>query len=170
MKKISIQLILLFFLLIFLQVWLFNNIHLFGVATPLVYIYFLIKLPIGMNRNVAMLLSALLGFIIDIFGNTLGLTMFAMVISGFIRYYLVKLFTPRDIPDDCIPSFDTFGKFLFLRYAGVITLIHVFLLYSIESFSLFNPGVIFLRIISSFTLTFLLIFAFESINFGIFKK
>ena len=170
MKKISIKLILLFFLLVFLQVWLFGNIHLFGFATPLVYIYFLIKLPIRMNRNVVMLLSVLLGFIIDIFGSTLGLSMLVMVISGFIRYYLVKLFTPRDIPNDCIPSFDTFGKFLFLRYAGAITLIYAFLLYSIESFSLFNPGLIFLRIISSFSLTFLLIFAFESINFDVFKK
>jgi len=170
MKNFSINLIILFILLVFLQVWLFDNIHLFGIATPLLYIYFLIKIPIRTNRNVIILLSALLGFIIDIFGSTLGLNMLVMVICGFLRYYLIRLFAPRDIPDDSIPSFYTFGKYLFLRYAGTITLIQIFLLFSIESLSLFNPLLLFLRIIGSFTLTFLLIFAFESINIDVFKK
>ena len=170
MKKMSLSLIMLFFLLVFLQVGLFSNIHLFGYATPLLYIYFLIKLPVGMNRNTVLFISALLGFIIDIFGSTLGLNMLVMVICGFLHYYLIRLFAPRDIPDDCIPSFNSFGKYLFLRFAGVITLIQVFLLYTIESLSLFNPKIVFLHIISSFTLTFLLIFASESIKFDVLKK
>ena len=123
-----------------------------------------------MNPNITMLLSALLGFIIDIFGGTLGLNMLVLVITGFLRHYLVKLFAPKDIFEDYIPSFTTFGKFLFLRYAGAITIIQVFLLYSIESFSLFSPGILFLRIAGSFTLTILLIFAFESLSFDVYKK
>jgi len=170
MKKMSLSLIMLFFLLVFLQVGLFNNIHLFGLATPLLYIYFLIKLPVGINRSTVILLSTFLGFIIDIFGGTLGLNMFVMVVCGFLHYYFVRLFAPRDIPDDCIPSFDTFGKYFFLRFSGIITLIQVFLLYFIESFSLFNTKLLFLHTISSFTITFLLIFAFESIKFDVFKK
>ena len=71
MKNISIRFTLLFILLVFLQVWLFGNINLFGFATPLLYIYFLIKLPLRMNRNTIILLSVLMGFIIDIFGGTL---------------------------------------------------------------------------------------------------
>ena len=91
MKKIPFRLIILFIFLVFLQIWLFDNIHLFGFATPLLYIYFLIKLPISMNRNIVILLSALLGFIIDIFGGSLGLSMTALVMVGFLRYYLLKL-------------------------------------------------------------------------------
>jgi len=170
MKKISFRLIFLFILLVFLQVWLFGNIHLFGLATPLLYIYFLIKLPIDMNRNVVLGLSALLGFIIDIFSGTLGLTMFVMVIVGFLRYYLLKLFVPRDVFDDSMPSFSTLGKVMFIRYAGVISFIHILLLYLLESFSLFTPWLLFLHIISSFTLTFLLIFAFESVDIDVLKK
>ena len=170
MNKTYFRLILLFFLLVFLQVWLLSTIHLFGLATPLLYIYFLIKLPIKMNRNIILLVSALLGFVIDIFGDTLGLNMLVMVVCGLLRIYLLKLFTPRDISDDCIPSFNTFGKYLFLRYAGVITLIQVSLLFFIESLSLFNLKLLLLQIMSSFILTFLLIFAFESINIDMFKK
>ena len=170
MKKISIKLVLLFILLIFLQVWLFSNIHLFGFATPLLYIYFLIKLPVNTNRSVVLALSTLLGFIIDVFSGTLGLNMFVMVIIGFFRYYLLKLFAPRDLFDESMPSFSSFGKLLFMRYAGVITLIHIFLLYIVESFSLFTPWLLFLRIASSFVMTILLIFVFESVNFDVFKK
>jgi rod shape-determining protein MreD len=170
MKKIFFQLTLLFILLIFLQIWLFDNIRLFGYAAPLLYVYFLIKLPVSMNRNAVLGLSALLGFTIDIFSGTLGLCMTVMIITGFLRYYMLKLFTPRDLFDDSIPSFTAFGKSLFMQYAGSVSLIQIILLYSIESFSLFNPLSLFLRIISSFTLTILLIFAFESVNFDVFKK
>ena len=170
MKKIFFQLIALFIFLVLLQVWLFNNIRLFGFIIPLFYVYFLIKLPINMNRNVVILLSALLGFIIDIFGGTLGLSMTALVIAGFLRYYILKLLTPRDVFIDYFPSFSNFGKYLFMQYAGAVTLIHVFLIYAIESFSLFIPKLLFFRITGSFTLTILLIFAFESINLDVFKK
>jgi len=170
MKKITYRLIIIFILLVFLQIWLFGNVHLFGFATPLLYIYFVIKLPVNMNRNAVLGLSALLGFIIDIFSGTLGLTMFVMVIIGFLRYPLLKLFAPRDIFDESTPSFSTFGKSVFIRYAGVVTLIHIFLLYVIESLSLFAPGILLLRIAGSFILTILLIFAFESINFDVFEK
>jgi rod shape-determining protein MreD len=170
MKKTSFQLIALFFLLVFLQVGLFGNIRIFGFATPLPYIYFLIKLPVRMNRNLVLIVSALLGFTIDVFSGTLGFHILVAVFTGFLRYYLLKLFAPRDVFDDYIPSFSTFGKNLFIRYAGAITLIQVNLLYLIESFSLLTPLLLLLRIASSFTLTILLIFVFENINFGAFKK
>ena len=168
--KISLRLVALFILLVFLQIWIFDNIHLFGFATPLLYIYFLIKLPIKLSRNIVMLLSALLGFIIDVFGGTLGLNMTAMIIIGFLRYYLLKLFAPKDVFDDYSPSFNSFGTYFFIRYAGITTLIHIILLYMIESLSVFNPLLLSLRIIGSFILTILLIFAFESVNLNVFKK
>jgi rod shape-determining protein MreD len=170
MNKAAIQRFLLFILLVLLQVWLFNNIHLFGVATPFVYIYFALKLPVKMNRNTTLMLSALMGLIIDMFGFTLGLNMFVMIIFGFLRFYLLKLFAPRDVYEDYVPSFETFGKFMFIRYAGTMTLIHVTILHLMESFTLFDPVKLVLRILSSLILTVLLIWAIESINIKGFKK
>jgi rod shape-determining protein MreD len=170
MSKTTIQRILLFILLILLQIWLFNNIHLFGVATPFVYLYFTLKLPVKMDRNVVLLLSALMGLIIDIFGSTLGLNMFVMVIIGFLRFYLLKLFAPRDVFEDYVPSFETLGNFMFVRYVGTLTLIHVVILHLMESFTLFDPVNLGLRIMGSFILTVVFICAFESINIRGFKK
>jgi len=170
MSKTTIQQISLFILLVLLQIWLFNNIHLFRVATPFVYIYFTLKLPVKMNRNMVLILSALMGLVIDLFGYTLGLNLFVMVIVGFLRYYLLKLFAPRDVYEDYVPSFETFGNFMFVRYVGTLTFIHVTILHLMESFTLFDPLNLALRIISSFILTVLLISAFESINIKGFKR
>jgi rod shape-determining protein MreD len=127
-------------------------------------------LPVNMNRNTVLLLSVFMGFIVDIFDYTLGLSMLSLTIVGFLRHYFLKLFAPRDAFDEYIPSFSTFGKFLFIRYAGILTLIHCVILFSIESFTLFDPLLLFLRIVGSFSLTILIIFAFESLNFDFFKK
>ena len=170
MSKTAIQQIFLFVLLVLLQIWLFNNIHLFGVATPFVYLYFMLKLPVKMNRNMVLILSALMGLIIDLFGSTLGLNMFVMVMIGFLRFYFLKLFAPRDVYEDYVPSFETFGNFMFVRYVGTLTLIHVTILHLMESFTLFDPINLVLRILGSFILTVLLICAFESINVRGFKK
>jgi rod shape-determining protein MreD len=170
MKVSVIHQVFLFFLLVFLQIWLFNSIHLFGLATPLLYIYFLIKLPINMGRNTVLILSALMGLFIDIFEYTPGLNMLALVIIGFLRYYFLKLFVPKDVFDVFAPSFTSLGKLLFMRYAGTLALIHALILYAIESFTLFDPFLLLLRIVSSFLLTTLFIFAFESIKSDLFKK
>lgn len=170
MNKAAIQRFLSFILLVLLQVWLFNNIHLFGVATPFVYLAFTLKLPVKMNRNTVLMLSALMGLIIDLFGSTLGLNMSVMVIVGFLRSYLLKLFAPRDVYEDYVPSFETLGNFMFVRYAGTMTLIHVTILHLMEAFTLFDPVKLVLRILSSFILTVLLICAIESINTKGFKK
>jgi len=112
----------------------------------------------------------LLGFFVDVFGGTLGLSMTAMTITSFLRYYLLKIFAPDDVFEDYLPSFTAFGKYLFMQYAGIATFIHIALVFVLESLSLFNPLLLLLRIAGSFTLTILLIFAFESINYSGFKK
>ncbi|MDR2407661.1 MAG: rod shape-determining protein MreD [Bacteroidales bacterium] len=162
--------LLLFLLLVFLQVWLFNKIHLGGFATPLIYIYFIIKLPVDMNRNLVLLLSALLGLTIDLFIFTLGVNMLAATVVGFSRAYFLKLFSPRDIFESYSPSFFTFGKLLFFRYIYLTILLHQVVLFFIESLSLFDSFMLFLRVLGSFVLTVPFILAFEYIKLGKIKN
>ena len=49
MKISYLRELLLFLLLILLQVLLLSRISLFGLATPVLYGYFLLKLPVGRN-------------------------------------------------------------------------------------------------------------------------
>ncbi len=154
----------LFLLLAFLQVTLFNRIHILGYATPLLYVYSIIKMPVDMNRNLVLLLSVLMGFIVDIFDFTLGLNMLACTLTGFSRFYFLKLFSPRDLIESVSPSFRSFGKGLFIRYASVVTFIHIMIVYFTESLTLFDPLHLIYRIVGSFLITIVLIFAVESLN------
>ncbi len=160
----------LFLILILLQVWVFNQIHLFGVAIPLVYIYFVIKLPSEMNRSLVLALSFFLGLTIDMFSYTLGMSALASTAAGFSRYYSLKLFSPRDMPDIYIPSIRTLGVPVFLRYAGAVVLLHQVIYFITESLSMFDIVALLLKMAGSFILTMLLIFALESIHFDFLKK
>ena len=155
-----------FILLVFLQVGVFDKIHIFGYATPLLYIYFIIQLPINLNRNTVVLLAAMLGLCIDLFSYTLGLNMLACVVAGFFRHYLLKLFAPKDTHEGYFPASVTLGRTLFFRYAIGMILLHQLVLFSIESLSLFDPLNLFLRVVGSFTLTFILIFGLVNLNWG----
>jgi len=94
-------------------------------------------------------------------GDTLGLNMLAMVVAGFLRIYFLRLFAPRDMADDCIPSVSTFSRNLFLRYAAMILLVHHAVLFVTEAgHAIFLP-LLFARIAGSFLLTMLIIYGGE---------
>ncbi len=149
-----------FVVLLLLQVLVLNHISFWGYATPFLYIYFIIKMPIGTNRNLLMLIGFVLGFIIDIFCNTPGINAAAAVFAAFVRRPVQGLFFAREDFEQFVPNMMTLGA-AFMKYAIVITLIHHLLLISFSSFSYFNIQTIILRVISSTILTSILIFAIE---------
>ena len=162
--------ILLFFFLILLQVWVFNQIHLFRIATPLIYLYFILSLPSSTNRNLVVFLSFILGLSIDIFSYSLGMHAIAATVAGFSRDFSLKLFTSRDLPNEYTPSIRLLGFLSYLKYAVPIVLLHNTVYFFVESLSLLDPVGLFLRIAGSFILTMIVIVAFESFNSDILKK
>lgn len=53
--------------LILLQVLILNNVHIAGVATPFLYVYFILKFNSGTSRNELMVWGFCMGLAIDIF-------------------------------------------------------------------------------------------------------
>lgn len=149
-----------FILLIFLQVSVFNHISFIGYATPFLYIYFILKMPIDTNRSVLMLLAFILGFTIDIFCNTPGQNAAATVFVAFMQRPVQNLFFAREDFELFVPSIATLGA-TFFKYACVVIFLHNMSLILISSFSYFNFQTILLRIISSTILTCILVFAIE---------
>lgn len=155
---------LLFVSLILLQVWVFNRVHLFGLITPLPYIYFLLKLSSKMNRNAVLLWGFSMGLCIDVFNNTPGLNALALTIVGFLRYYLLQLMISRE-EEAIIPSSRTMGGWGFMRYAMILVLLHHTILFATEAFSVYSPLLLVLKIAGSSLFTLLLILALEIVNF-----
>ena len=158
-----------FLVLVILQIWILNKIHLFGFATPLFYTYFILKLP-DIGRNPLLFIACFLGLVIDFFSYTLGLNMLACTMMGFSRHYAINTFAPRDMSESFVPSVETFGFPLFMRYALVLTLIHHLIFFVTESFTFLDPLTLLLKIAGSFILTMLLIWGTEQLKLEFLKK
>jgi len=164
MKLSYIYEIVLFVALILLQTLLLNRISLFGIVTPVLYIYFLLKLPVGRNRYYVIISAFLMGLIIDIFLNTPGMNTAAITIVAAFRKNILGLFFEREGYDDFVPGINTAAG-PFVRFTIFMVLLHLTLLFFIESFTLFNLKNTLLRIVTSSIVTIPLIIAFDSLIF-----
>ena len=146
-----------FVVLVLVQVLILNNIHFLRVATPFLYLYFILKMPVGSSRTNVVFFSFLIGLTIDVFSNTP---------AGFIRHSLIQLLMGKDLPEGINPSYKTFGYGGFFRYTLLFVVIHHVALFLIESLTLFDPLFLAIRIAASVVTTTLLICTIEAFNIG----
>lgn len=153
-----------FVALVLVQVLLLNNICLFGLATPFIYIYFLLVVDKDIDRNTLMLIAFFLGLSVDVFSNTPGVNAGASVLIAFMRPVLLRLFSPRDEYENFEPGIYTLGPWAFVRYAFVTALLHHTALFLLEAFSFVNLGYLSLRIFCSALLTVALVMTIEFVR------
>jgi len=162
MAKEILRFALLFIVLVLCQVVVFNHICLFGVAIPLVFVYFLIKLPVTLGINWVMTVAFLMGLTVDIFSNTQGMNALACTIVSVLRLPALRLYVPRQ--DDLAnpePSVRSLGASVFMKYAISVVTLYCALFFMIEAFTFFDALQLLLRIVCSSILTFVIILAFE---------
>lgn len=147
-------------LLVLIQVLILNNIHLFGVASPYLYILALLALPIAMSPAVAMLVAFVLGFVIDIFCNSYGIHASASVLVAFLRPYVMHMVVKRENLEKNRPSIANFGSSYYL-YALVLIAVHHLMLFSLEAFSFAHTGMVLLKTVCSTLFTFILVVCVE---------
>lgn len=155
-----------FLLLLFLQVLVFNHIHILEYTTPLVYIYLILLFPLGTSRWRLLLWGFLLGFCIDTFSNTPGVASSTLTLMAMIQPMLLKVFVPRDATEELKwhPAAGTMGWGAFIRYLACGVLLYVTMFFLLESFSFFNETILLYSIGGSTLLTILILIAFEGIR------
>ncbi|MDR1937774.1 MAG: rod shape-determining protein MreD [Tannerellaceae bacterium] len=153
-----------FVILVLVQVLVLNNIHFLRLVTPFLYIYFIIKLPVGYSSVQVTFLSFLLGMAIDILSNTSGMHAAACTLAGFARPYIIWVFMREDLPENIYPSYKTFGYGGFIRFAFVFVLLHHISLFLIESLTLFDPLFLTIRIVAGVAMTTAFICVIEAFN------
>ena len=134
-----------------LQVLLFDQLQLWGVCHPYIYILCLLMLPITMPHNIQMLLGALAGLIMDIFCNSLGVHMAACILLMFIRPYLLgAIVNDKERLNEQI-SLRAIGMEALLKYVIILVLTHHLTVFSLAAWSWHYIGfVLWETIISSF--------------------
>lgn len=164
MKLSYIYEVILFVTLVLLQVLLLSRISLFGLAAPILYIYFLLKLPIGRNLFFVIISGFLLGLVIDIFLNTPGMNAAATTIVAALRKPIMEMVFSREEYEEFTPGIHS-SSAAFVKFSIIIVLLHLTLLFFIESFTFFNLLNTVLRIVLSSALTLVLIFALDMLMY-----
>jgi rod shape-determining protein MreD len=150
------------FLIFFLaQVIVLGRIHLFGVATPLLYVYFVLQFPRNYPKWALLLWSFSMGLLVDIFFNTPGVAAASLTVIAAIHPYYLELFIPHDSPEDLRPTLKTFGTMRYSNYVIPLVFVYCVLFFTLEHFSFFNAIHWLLCVVGSTLLTVALIFTFE---------
>ena len=162
MKNV-LEFLLWFLGLVFFQVLLFNNIQIAGVINPYLYIYFIIALPIHINRISLVGIGFALGIVIDMFSNTWGIHAMATTFVAYLRPYILRLISTQEEQDRIMPRFRTMGA-NYLKYIVLIVFIHHLLLFLLEVFSFKYFWLVLLKSLVSTLITIVLVLTLEKIR------
>lgn len=153
-----------FVLLLLLQALVFNHVHIFGYATPMPYVYFLLILPSDTSRWVYVLTGFLLGLGVDMCTNTPGMAAGAMCLLGLVTPWLLKMFAPNDGNDVFEPSRKVMEWSSFVKYTLFSVLVYCLAFFMLEAFSFFDWQILLINILGSTLLTTLFVIAMEAIR------
>lgn len=151
-----------FVTLVLLQVLLFNNMNFMGYASPYIYLLFFLHLPISFKTTYSMLLGFLMGLLVDIFANTMGVHTFACVLLCFVRnQWIALLFSSLNAQQDDTLTPLRVGWLNYLKYVLGLVLLHHLFIYMLEAFTFYAFGYTLIRIVINTIFTTSLIFCYE---------
>lgn len=151
-----------FVLLILTQVLIFNNLNFMGFINPMVYVIFFYWYPIKGNRAIFMIIAFLLGFIIDIFSDTMALNALASLTIAYARPVLMRF---------CFGVNYEFQNFSFKNTTNIqrvtllalMVLIHHLIFFSLEILSIAHILLILKKVFATGIVTLILCTLFSSL-------
>ena len=150
--------------LVLLQGLVIGQIQAARIAVPLVYTFFLLKLPSDVSKNRILFYAFALGLAVDIFGNTPGLNASASLCLGLARPTLLRWQTGRDAAECFIPKVRTMGLAPYARYIIPAIFLHAFVLNMMDTFSFFRIDQIFLSTLADAGVTIILFMLAELVG------
>jgi hypothetical protein len=123
-----------FFIYLFYQVLILQNVVLFHTAFCFLYILYLLLLPVETNPLVLMGIGFLMGFAVDMFYESIGLHAFACVLIMYVRNFWLNSMTPQGGYDsNSTPSLALGGVQWFIIYSLPLVFLHHSVLFFMEA-------------------------------------
>lgn len=154
-----------FFIYLLVQVLLFKSFILFNTAFCFLYVAFILFLPIEINTLALMFIGFSLGFMVDIFYDSLGLHAFTMVLIAYLRNYWLSVISPQGGYDTGTgPTLAVNGVQWFLVYTVPMIFLHHFVLFFLEAGGFVVFWYTMLKVMASllFTMTVILLIQYIS--------
>ena len=149
-------------LLVFaLQVLLLDHLHIGSLGVLMIYILFLINLPVRTPRWAEMLIGFGVGMLMDIWHSSLGIHIAACVALTFVRPILLTN-TIQDverIKDNL--SIQNIGRADYTKCAVLLTILHHFIVLSLEMWNIHLWWMVLLQTLISSAMTLCIILGYE---------
>jgi rod shape-determining protein MreD len=155
-----------FVLLVLIQVFLLKNTGYYNLATPHLYILFILLLPFEIPNFLLFVLAFLMGLTIDVFYDTLGLNAAACTVLALVRIFYISVTVQKQgFDNEPEPRLGLMGFRWFIFYTAILTFFHHLVLISFEVFRFSDVPYILLRVFLSSAFTIFLILVTEFIFF-----
>lgn len=135
MNKDVLANIIRFVVLVLVQVLVLNHIDFLGYINPYIYILFILLYPVKNNRMLFIFLSFILGLSVDMFSDSGGIHAAASVTLAFIRPVFLKSIFGALYEHQTI-KFNSIAFNQKLVYITLMTLVHHFIMFSLEVFNI----------------------------------
>jgi hypothetical protein len=153
-----------FVLLILMQFFVLDKIHLHQMATPYIYFLFILWMPFKLNRTMQMVLAFALGFTLDSFRHSPGFHSAACVLIAYVRPFLINVLIPQEGADANYeePSARSMGgEMPYFVYVGLLSLLHHGWLFFLEAMEFGNFWYFIVKTLLSTIISLVLIFITE---------
>lgn len=138
-----------------LQVIIFKSIDLswanMNYISLIVYPLVIILFPLSFSRVMVILLAFALGFVVDVFYDSIGVHASACVFIAYLRPYILQALEPfQGYQMNLAPSLSNLGWAWFLSYSSIMMILFLLFYFSMEAFSIVYYSRILISSILSF--------------------
>ena len=148
-----------------LQVLLFDQLQLLGVCHPYIYVLCLLMMPITLSHSADMIIGAVVGLIMDIFCNSMGIHTAACISIMFIRPYLIgAIVNDKDRLNEQI-SLRSLGMEALLRYVVILVEIHHLIVFLLAAWNWAHIGFVLVETLVSSLVTISIIIGYNSLRY-----
>jgi hypothetical protein len=124
----------LFVAAIVLQLFLFDSLNLGPYINPLVYVAFIVLLPMNIGRFALLVIGLAMGVSMDMFTGSAGLHTIATLAVAYARPFVLNVIVGKEyVVEGGVPSTKSIGPGKFARYASIIVYLHCILFFSLEA-------------------------------------
>ncbi|MCR5532522.1 MAG: hypothetical protein K6F10_01415 [Paludibacteraceae bacterium] len=154
-----------YILVMLLQVLLFDQLQLLGVCHPYIYILCLMMMPVTLPHNVDMIIGALVGVVMDIFCNSLGVHTAACILIMFIRPYIISsMVNDIDRLNEAI-SMHVLGVENMIKYVLILVFVHHAVVFLLAAWSWSHIGFVLIETVVSGIITSFIIIGYNILRY-----
>ncbi len=154
-----------YILVMVLQVLLFDQLQLWGACHPYIYLLCLLMMPITLPPIADMLIGGIIGLIMDMFCNSLGVHTASCILIMFLRPYLLGvILNDKDRLNEQV-SLRSIGMEAFIKYVVIMVVVHHLTVFSLAAWSWYHIGFVLLETAVSSAITIFVIIGYNILKY-----